>query len=627
MSHMNWKPLPENHRRRLDAQTRLLEMRRPEFLSPLGNLREYAHRLEVIEEDGNLIAVRSNSQQGIRTMLPQEQGSILIQRQRTALHAPFERGARFLVLSGIGVGHSLLMAQAMLEKHPTAGVAAWDWDPCAWTAFFALFDAKKAIENTDRIFFFGGESIHEQVDEFLRRRKLFLFPSDKTAYLLGSLPVHPAATEKYIEQARSLAKMIQEENARFEPAIQSCLKRSASDDRAPRSAWSCARPDAYIHYPIAKAFLEGLERAGLSTHLEPFDDQFGRSFETLGDFFERKPELLLMLNVWPTAFLYDMGLSIEAIESMQLWRVCWMVDDTLLYADEGPMAQTGGRDFVFCCDRTYLPRMQAYSCQSFFLPHAAIFTGPGRVRDEFKADLCYVGSLPDVQGLLEDMPPACREMLERVEKLRSERWDCTFSQHLASLEPTPAQRQCIAQTAHDFCQSAYKDYTDVNVELNYFLYNAATYFKRYKTVMRLLPLGLKVYGPASWREALPTKYRDRYGGFINNEDLADCYASSKICINIHSHQCPTCLNPRDFDVPMAGSVVLGDWVEDAGRGLMAPGSEFLTYRTLDEAEETARYYLQNEDELGEVRKRGGERAAREHTYAHRAKSVLQAMGF
>ncbi|MGC9328426.1 MAG: hypothetical protein ACP5I1_12395, partial [Candidatus Hinthialibacter sp.] len=117
MSHMNWKPLPENHRRRLDAQARLLERRRPEFLSSLGNLRECAHRLEVIEEDGNLIAVRSFSQQGIRTMLPQEQGSILIQRQRTALYASFERGTRLLVLSGIGVGHSLLMAQAMLEKH------------------------------------------------------------------------------------------------------------------------------------------------------------------------------------------------------------------------------------------------------------------------------------------------------------------------------------------------------------------------------------------------------------------------------------------------------------------------------------------------------------------------------
>ena len=41
-------------------------------------------------------------------------------------------------------------------------------------------------------------------------------------------------------------------------------------------------------------------------------------------------------------------------------------------------------------------------------------------------------------------------------------------------------------------------------------------------------------------------------------DLADAYASADVCLNIHSIQCPTCLNPRDFDVLMATGCLLSD---------------------------------------------------------------------
>lgn len=626
MSHMNWKPLLEHHRRRLDLHTHLLQQHRPDFLASLGNLREYTHHLEIIEEDGNLIGARSNTQAGIRTLLPQEQGSILVQQQRSAIHGPFERGARWLILSGIGIGQSLLMALPMLDKFPSAGVLAWEPDPYAWTAFFALFDARHVIENTDRLFLFAGDTIHEQTISFLRERRLFLFPPEKTAYLLGALPVAPQYTERYIEQAKSLAKYLNAESARYEPVLSSFMGRAKAPlTSLPRSAWGCAMGRAYIHFPLARAFMEGFARRGLSTHLEPFDASFGRSFAALGSLFETSPDLLFSLNIWPSALLYDLGLPLETIESMTAPRVCWMVDDTLLYEDSGPAGQPGERDFIFYCDRTYQKRLQEFPCHTAYLPPATLFNRPGNPREEYAADISYVGSLPPVQGILHALSPMCIEILERVERQRRQDPTVSFRAILDRLQPSSEQRKFIEEAAATFCRTTNKGFTQSEAELEYFLYNTATYFKRLKTAEVFLPLGIRIFGPPSWRDALPMEYRSRYGGFIDFQNLADCYASSKICLNVHSHQCPTCLNVRDFDIPMAGSVALGDWVEDAEHGLLESGTEFLTYRTVEEGVELARRYLNDCDAREAIRRRGQERVIREHTYERRAETVLAAI--
>ncbi len=616
--------MPDYHRRRLEYHIQLLQALRPEFLHSVGNLHEYAHGIEVIEEDGNLIAARSVSPEGIRTLLPQEHGSTLIQHQRTAIQLPFERGVRFIVLSGIGVGHALLMVQAQLEKQESAGALVWESDPYAWTAFFALFDAQRAIENTNRVFLFYSDTLLCRIGDWIRERYWFLFPAEKIAYLLGALPVMPKYTERYVQEAKSLASFLNREHDRFAPVVSEFLRCAQKvDANSARSIWSCVSRDSYIHFPIAQAFLKGFAEMGFSTFLQPHDRQFGRNLEILGNLFEKRPDIIFSINLWPTAMLYDLGLQRETIESLRLIRIGWFVDDTLLYADEGPLATLGENDFVFCCDRSYLPRVRAVGAQGFFMPHATIFSEPGQPRDEYRAEVSYVGSLPDVQRFLLAMPSVCREMVERVEILRNrEPWQ-SFRTLFDRLEPSVEQRRIVMQTAVQFGKTTNKGFRDPAAELEYFLYNTSTYGKRLAVVTALLPLGLRVYGPDSWRESLPNAYRGRYGGFIANRDLADCYASSKLCLNIHSHQCPTCLNPRDFDVPMAGSVVLGDWVEDAERGFLKPGEEFLTYRTLDECVELVHRYAGDDEARERIRVAGQKRVRSEHTYQHRAAMAIR----
>jgi spore maturation protein CgeB len=162
--------------------------------------------------------------------------------------------------------------------------------------------------------------------------------------------------------------------------------------------------------------------------------------------------------------------------------------------------------------------------------------------------------------------------------------------------------------------------------LDYFIYNAVTFYKRKKIIDALLPYGLKVFGPESWKESLPEKYKDRYGGFISYHDLCDVYRSAQLNVNIHSHQCPTCLNPRDFDVPMAGSVVLGDYVDDADRGYFVPGEEMLVFRSQEEMIHQVETALADPARLETMAEKAHQRVVNEHTYAHRAKTILQHLG-
>ncbi len=623
MSHMNWRRLTDHHRKRLDAHIALLQQHRPALLKALGNVHDCAHNLEIIEEENNLIALRSNTNDGMNTLLTQNQGSTLLQQQRSAITANFERGARLIVLSGIGVGHSLLFGNQLLEQYPSAGLLVWEPNRYAWVAYLSMFDARPVIEKTESIFLYSCDAIDGGISSFIEERRLFLFPPEKTSYLLGALPIAPAITEQYIQRAKQLAKFITDKNSGFAPTFVNFLdniKKPLAD--APRSVWSCVQRDAYIHFPIAQAFLDGFKQLGMETHLEPFDSTFGRPFEALGRMFEMQPDMFFSINLWPGALLADLGMAKQHVESMQLPRVCWMVDDTLLLADEGPVTQLDQNDLVLYCDRSYAPRLQALNCKSTFLLHATIFQESGRKREALAADISYVGSLPNVYYLLDAMPDACREMLGRIESIRNTDYSITFHSILKSFDPNASQLNIISTAATNYCKISGKDLPGASYELEYFLYAVVTYFKRLGTIEALLPLGLKVFGPPAWKDVLSLEYRNRYGGFISNSDLADCYASSKICLNIHSHQCPTCLNPRDFDVPMAGGVVLGDWVEDADWGFMQPGKDILVYHSIAEAADMVQQYLHDPDALAAIQQQGQQRVMQEHTYKHRAETVL-----
>ncbi|RJP34268.1 MAG: glycosyltransferase family 1 protein [Candidatus Omnitrophota bacterium] len=620
---MTWQSLTDRHRKILESNLRHVKRLRPDFDKQLPSILDLAESLQ-IEFDGNEIhGVRIVNEQQARIILPPESGQPLIQAQNRGLRERLQKGARFVALSGLGAGHVIMQSITLLKEYPRTAVAVFEPDSFAWAIFLSLFDANDVLAH-DRLFLFAGIQARQQLADRIRQEYIFLLPSREVKYFLGALPVDPEITRFYIEEAKLLAQSINDRAYQFESVVTSFTQQLANPlSQPPRSIWSCTLRDSYIHFPIAKAFLAGFAKLGWKTQLEPFDSSFTTNFRIIGRLMESQPDFFLFINTLPAALLEDIGLTREAVEAINRPRVTLLVDNTSLYEDMDKPFSLSAQDWVFTIDRSYLSWLRRRTQRTAFLPVATMFEKSGSYREEYSAELSYVGSLPHVGPYLYTLPPACLQILETVEELRSRDSAHSFYEHLQTLKITDKHNRTIHHAAHSFCRTTQKGLRHPQSILEYFLYNVATYLKRKKIVLALLPLGLKVYGPDTWLEALPAPYRDRYGGFVASEQLADCYASTKISLNIHSHQCPTCLNPRDFDVPMAGGVVMGDWVEDAERGLLEPGKELLTFQTIEEAIEIMERYGNDADALDRIRRQGHERVNNEHRYVHRANQLLE----
>ena len=102
------------------------------------------------------------------------------------------------------------------------------------------------------------------------------------------------------------------------------------------------------------------------------------------------------------------------------------------------------------------------------------------------------------------------------------------------------------------------------------------------------------------------------------------YCSAKINLNISSFQLVTAVNQRVFDVPACGAFLLTDERQDAAR-LFTPDQDIVLYRDFDELRKKAEYYLSHDDERLTMAERGRTRVLREHTYAHRAGTIIDVL--
>jgi spore maturation protein CgeB len=82
------------------------------------------------------------------------------------------------------------------------------------------------------------------------------------------------------------------------------------------------------------------------------------------------------------------------------------------------------------------------------------------------------------------------------------------------------------------------------------------------------------------------------------------------------------IKARTFEVPGAGGFLLTEYVEGLDHYLL-PDREVVTFRTLDQAAEKIKYFLEHTELRDSIARAGHERVARDHTYDQRLQSVLE----
>ena len=137
-------------------------------------------------------------------------------------------------------------------------------------------------------------------------------------------------------------------------------------------------------------------------------------------------------------------------------------------------------------------------------------------------------------------------------------------------------------------------------------------------------------GGCLWKPSPHYEYCD----LLAPEQVNECYNQTAIVLNLNRPMdcpkfnrneritvCPTCVNPRTFEICAAGAFQLTDIRVDLCK-LYTPGVEVETYASTEELLEKIEYYLVHEQERRAIAKNGMERTLREHTYLHRIHTIL-----
>lgn len=117
-------------------------------------------------------------------------------------------------------------------------------------------------------------------------------------------------------------------------------------------------------------------------------------------------------------------------------------------------------------------------------------------------------------------------------------------------------------------------------------------------------------------------------GPLTIEDMVKLYSRSKINLGfggVAGHQETFCLKGRDFEIPMSGGFYLTEDHPELARAFL-PGQEIVTYRGLEDLAQKIHYYLEHPAETDAIRKRGYERAIRDHAWEARFEKIFRILG-
>ncbi|MDQ5984324.1 MAG: hypothetical protein CSYNP_00017 [Syntrophus sp. SKADARSKE-3] len=144
------------------------------------------------------------------------------------------------------------------------------------------------------------------------------------------------------------------------------------------------------------------------------------------------------------------------------------------------------------------------------------------------------------------------------------------------------------------------------------------YGNREETIIKLQKAGIKVeaFG-AGWPN-----------GPLSTTAMVDMYSKSRINLGfggVIGHSGAFCLKGRDFEVPMSGGLYLTEYHPELEK-VYNIGKEIVTYRNFDDLLTAISNLLNDPDKADEIRRRGFERARRDHTWEMRFEKIFRILG-
>lgn len=113
------------------------------------------------------------------------------------------------------------------------------------------------------------------------------------------------------------------------------------------------------------------------------------------------------------------------------------------------------------------------------------------------------------------------------------------------------------------------------------------------------------------------------GRYLDGCDYGRALRCAKIAVNVLNIQCRMANNTRTFEVTGMGTMLLTEYTREQAEDLFIEDQEIVCYRSPEELQEKARYYLTHEDERRRIAKAGRARTLSEHTLERRLKRIVE----
>ena len=155
----------------------------------------------------------------------------------------------------------------------------------------------------------------------------------------------------------------------------------------------------------------------------------------------------------------------------------------------------------------------------------------------------------------------------------------------------------------------------------------AAYLNRRSVFAGLTDYDLRLWGPG-WTDPALARVAAGAGLEYSPEEMIRIVAASTINLNLHSaaHVTgldpePDYVNPRTFEIAACGGFQLVDRREPLAD--LFEADEVVSFGTLEALRPLIDRYLTADDERAAIAERGRARALRDHTYAHRVRSIFR----
>jgi spore maturation protein CgeB len=117
-------------------------------------------------------------------------------------------------------------------------------------------------------------------------------------------------------------------------------------------------------------------------------------------------------------------------------------------------------------------------------------------------------------------------------------------------------------------------------------------------------------------------------GPLTTEEMVRLYAKSRINLGfggVSGHRDTYCLKGRDFEVPMSGGLYVTEYHPELAN-VYELGEEIVVYESPEDLRQKIVHLLAHPEQAEAIRRRGLERARREHTWEMRFEKVFRLLG-